>query len=122
MIRTAWPSTGSCCRRFYLAEGYADFRVISAIAELTPDREEFFITFTVEEGERYRFGTVDVQIRSPGPRYRGAAERAGDGGRTIGIRARPSRRRSKTSATRSATCNMPSSISNPRWHGSAKSV
>ncbi len=52
-------------RRFYLSEGYADFRVISAIAELTPDREEFFITFTVEEGERYRFGTVNVQTVLP---------------------------------------------------------
>ena len=47
-------------RRFYLAEGYADFRVVSAIAELTSDREDFVITFTVEEGERYRFGAIDV--------------------------------------------------------------
>ncbi len=47
-------------RRFYLSEGYADFRVVSAVAELTPDRQDFFITFTVEEGERYRFGTVEI--------------------------------------------------------------
>ena len=47
-------------RRFYLREGYADFRVVSAVAELTPDREDFFITFTVEEGERYRFGKVNI--------------------------------------------------------------
>jgi outer membrane protein insertion porin family len=47
-------------RRFYLSEGYADFRVLSAIAELTPDREDFVITFTLEEGERYRFGKIDV--------------------------------------------------------------
>ncbi|MFQ5970712.1 MAG: outer membrane protein assembly factor BamA [Alphaproteobacteria bacterium] len=47
-------------RRFYLAEGYADFRVVSAVAELTLDREAFIITFTVEEGERYRFGDIDV--------------------------------------------------------------
>jgi outer membrane protein insertion porin family len=47
-------------RRFYLSEGYADFRVVSAIAELTPDREDFIITFTVEEGERYAFGAIDV--------------------------------------------------------------
>lgn len=47
-------------RRFYLSEGYADFRVVSAVAELTPDREAFFITFTLEEGERYRFGEIDV--------------------------------------------------------------
>ena len=48
-------------RNFYLKEGYADFRVVSAVAELSPDRDAFFITFTVEEGERYRFGQVDVQ-------------------------------------------------------------
>ena len=47
-------------RRFYLREGYADFRVVSAIAELTPDREGFILTFTVEEGERYTFGKIDV--------------------------------------------------------------
>jgi len=47
-------------RRFYLAEGYADFRVVSAVAELTPDREDFIITFTVEEGQRYTFATIDV--------------------------------------------------------------
>lgn len=47
-------------RSFYLARGYADFRVVSAVAELTPDRDEFFITFTVEEGEIYRFGTIEL--------------------------------------------------------------
>ncbi|HEY6335708.1 MAG TPA: outer membrane protein assembly factor BamA, partial [Alphaproteobacteria bacterium] len=47
-------------RKFYLANGYADFRVVSAIAELAPDKSGFYITFTVEEGERYRFGKVDV--------------------------------------------------------------
>jgi outer membrane protein insertion porin family len=48
-------------RRFYLAEGYADFRVVSANAELTPDNRNFFLTFTVDEGERYSFGKVEVQ-------------------------------------------------------------
>ncbi len=47
-------------RQFYLSEGYADFRVVSAVAELTRDRKDFFITFTVEEGDRYNFGTVEV--------------------------------------------------------------
>ncbi|MGF1611446.1 MAG: outer membrane protein assembly factor BamA, partial [Kiloniellales bacterium] len=47
-------------RRFYLSEGYADFRVVSSVAELTPDREGFIITFTVEEGQRYRFGTINI--------------------------------------------------------------
>jgi len=50
-------------RRFYLSKGFADFRVMSAIAELTPDRKDFFLTFTVDEGTRYRFGKVDIEAR-----------------------------------------------------------
>lgn len=52
-------------RQFYLTEGYADFRVISAVAELTPDKRDFIITYVVEEGPRYKFGpvTVDSAIR-----------------------------------------------------------
>ncbi len=52
-------------RQFYLTEGYADFRVISAVAELTPDKKDFIITYVVEEGPRYKFGpvTVDSAIR-----------------------------------------------------------
>jgi len=45
-------------RRHYLKNGYADFQVLSAQAELTADRNQFFITFTVEEGRRYKFGEV----------------------------------------------------------------
>ena len=47
-------------RRKYLNAGYADFRVVSAVAELTPDQEAFFITFTLEEGKHYRFGKIGV--------------------------------------------------------------
>ena len=47
-------------RAFYLTEGYADFRVVSALAELTPDRKDFVITYVVEEGPRYKFGTIDA--------------------------------------------------------------
>jgi outer membrane protein insertion porin family len=47
-------------RRFYLENGYADFRVVSAVAELAPDRSDFFVTITIEEGERYTFGDIDV--------------------------------------------------------------
>jgi len=50
-------------RRFYLSDGYADFRVMSAVAELTPDRKDFFLTITVDEGVRYRFGKVDIEAR-----------------------------------------------------------
>ncbi|MBM3488870.1 MAG: outer membrane protein assembly factor BamA [Alphaproteobacteria bacterium] len=48
-------------RKYYLSRGYADFRVSSAVAELTPDRRDFFVTFAVEEGQLYRFGKIDLQ-------------------------------------------------------------
>lgn len=49
-------------RKFYLSHGYADFRVESAVAELTPQRNGFIITFTMHEGHRYRFGKIAVHI------------------------------------------------------------
>ena len=48
-------------RKFYLEHGYADFYVKSGVAELTPDQKEFFITFTLYEGERYKVGKIDVK-------------------------------------------------------------
>jgi len=50
-------------RRYYLSQGYADFRVISAVAELAPDRSGFYITFTIEEGELYNFGKVEIDTK-----------------------------------------------------------
>lgn len=47
-------------RRWYVSHGYADFRVVSAVAELTADRKSFYITFTVDEGAKYKFGKVDI--------------------------------------------------------------
>lgn len=47
-------------RKFYTNRGYYDFRVISAISELSPDDSAFAITMTVDEGDRYNFGNVDV--------------------------------------------------------------
>jgi len=47
-------------RRFYLKRGYADFQVVSAVAELTPDRDSFYITFTLDEGHIYHFGKVEI--------------------------------------------------------------
>lgn len=52
-------------RRYYLARGFADFRVESVVAELTPDQSGFIITFTVNEGERYEFGDVQVASKLP---------------------------------------------------------
>ncbi len=47
-------------RKFYLAEGYADYNLVSAIAELSDDKEDFFITFTVDEGDRYKVKSTNI--------------------------------------------------------------
>src|SRR3569832_845291 len=48
-------------RRYYVSHGYADFRVVSAVAELTADRRAFYITFTLDEGAKYKFGKVEIE-------------------------------------------------------------
>lgn len=47
-------------RRFYFNQGFADFRMLSAVADYDRERNAFFVTFTLDEGERYQFGTVRV--------------------------------------------------------------
>jgi len=53
-------------RAYYFERGYADFTVLSATAELAPDRQGFFITFSVSEGEQYTFGEVTADIAARG--------------------------------------------------------
>ena len=48
-------------RRFYYNRGYADFRVISSTAELDDAENEYTVTVTVDEGDRYRFGSVGIE-------------------------------------------------------------
>ena len=48
-------------RRFYLKNGYIDVRIVAAAAEFDPGRNGFLVTFTIEEGDQYRVGTVDVR-------------------------------------------------------------
>lgn len=52
-------------RRFYNRHGYADFAVVSAIAELSRDKTSFILTFTIDEGKRYTIN--DIQIKSTVP-------------------------------------------------------
>jgi len=52
-------------RQYYQNRGYADFRVVSAVAELTPDQEDFYITFTMDEGDVYNFGEITVETELP---------------------------------------------------------
>jgi outer membrane protein insertion porin family len=47
-------------RRFYLKNGYADVRIVSAVGEYDPAKKGFIVTFTIDEGAKYHVGTVDV--------------------------------------------------------------
>jgi outer membrane protein insertion porin family len=48
-------------RRFYLRNGFADVRIVSANAVYDPGRKGFVITFTIDEGDQYKIGAVDIQ-------------------------------------------------------------
>ncbi len=48
-------------RQYYLKNGYADARIVAGNAELAPDGTGFYITFAVEEGEVYKFGSVSIE-------------------------------------------------------------
>lgn len=47
-------------RDFYLSRGYVDFQTLSVTSELARERDGFFITFTVREGQSFDFGEVTV--------------------------------------------------------------
>lgn len=46
--------------KFYFHKGYADFQVLSANSNLSPDRKSFYLTYTVSEGARYKIGDIKV--------------------------------------------------------------
>ena len=69
-------------RRFYLKHGYADVRIVSAVAEYVPERNGFVVTFTIDEGDLYRFGAIEVQsnIRDVDPAVLRSKLRMSSGG------------------------------------------
>ncbi len=52
-------------RRFYLEHGYADIVVTNTVAELSPERQAFFLTFQIIEGQRYRVGKISIKSLLP---------------------------------------------------------
>src|SRR5713101_4308816 len=52
-------------RRFYLRNGFADVRIVSAVGEYEPAKKGFIITFTIDEGVQYHFGAVNIQSAVP---------------------------------------------------------
>lgn len=51
--------------RFYNSEGYANFKVISATADLLQANNSFYLTFSIEEGNKYDFGNIDIESKIP---------------------------------------------------------
>ncbi|MDO9439895.1 MAG: POTRA domain-containing protein, partial [Beijerinckiaceae bacterium] len=50
-------------RRYYLKNGYADFRISGSEAVYDPAQKGYVITISVEEGPQYRVGSVNVDSR-----------------------------------------------------------
>jgi len=51
--------------RFYNSQGYANFRITSATADIVPAKNVFYITFSLEEGDKYKFGLMSVESQIP---------------------------------------------------------
>lgn len=52
-------------RQFYMRNGYVDFQVKETNGVFTPDRQYYSVTFTVDEGEKYKIG--NIKINNPFP-------------------------------------------------------
>lgn len=50
-------------RRFYLRNGYADFRIVSSEAVFSAERGGYIVNIALSEGEQYRVGSVEVTSR-----------------------------------------------------------
>jgi outer membrane protein insertion porin family len=52
-------------RKYYRNHGFYDFRIVNAVAELAPDKNGFVVTYTLDEGVKYKFGklTVDTELK-----------------------------------------------------------
>ncbi|WP_245622347.1 outer membrane protein assembly factor BamA [Litoreibacter arenae] len=52
-------------RDFYLSRGYVDFQVLSSTPELTRERDGYFISFKVREGQQFKVGQVTTTSDLP---------------------------------------------------------
>ena len=50
---------------FYQSRGYVDFRVTGTNAELARERDAYFVTFNIQEGQQFRFGAITATSEVP---------------------------------------------------------
>jgi len=60
-----WNADLELVRRYYLKNGYADFRIVSNDVQFDAAKGGYIITVTVDEGPQYRVGSVTVDSRVP---------------------------------------------------------
>nr|WP_245759201.1 outer membrane protein assembly factor BamA [Tranquillimonas alkanivorans] len=51
---------------FYASRGYVDFQVLDVSSEFSRERNAFFLTFNIREGQSFDFGNVSVSSDIPG--------------------------------------------------------
>ena len=56
---------GQLLRQFYLRNGYADANVTSINGRFTPTREYYSVVFNIDEGEKYKFGKLNIDNPFP---------------------------------------------------------
>lgn len=47
--------------KFYHSRGYADFKISSVVTNFSEKKDLFYITFTIDEGKKYKFGKIDIK-------------------------------------------------------------
>ena len=52
-------------RRFYYSKGYMDFEIKDVTVQTDEKTKNFIVTFDLDEGKRYRFGTANIQVTLP---------------------------------------------------------
>jgi len=52
-------------RDFYLSRGYVDFKINSVQAQLARERDGYFLTFNIVEGQRFKFGNITTTSEVP---------------------------------------------------------
>ncbi len=52
-------------RQFYLRNGYADANITSINGRFTPTREYYSVVFNIDEGEKYKFGKLNIDNPFP---------------------------------------------------------
>lgn len=52
-------------RNYYLSKGFADVQIKTAVAELSQERDSFFVSYSIKEGRRYKYRNFSITSNLP---------------------------------------------------------